>query len=85
MFDQFLAGTTCMSYLVICMFFMRFWQKTRDRLFLFFAAAFAVFMTERIVRLLMQTETDWEPYIYSIRLSGFILILLAISDKNRRS
>jgi hypothetical protein len=85
MFDHILAGTTCMSYLVICMFFVRFWQKTHDRLFLFFTAAFAVFMTERVVRLLMEAETDWAPYVYMIRLSGFILILLAIADKNRRS
>jgi hypothetical protein len=85
MLDHFFAGTTCMSFLVICMFFLHFWQKTRDRLFLFFAAAFGVFMTERAVRVIMRAETEWAPYIYTIRLIGFVLILLAIVDKNRRS
>jgi hypothetical protein len=85
MFDTFLAGTTCMSYLVICLFFLHFWKKTGDRLFLFFTAAFAIFMTERITRLFMHGDTDWAPYVYSVRLTGFIVILLAIADKNRRS
>jgi hypothetical protein len=85
MFETFLAGTTSMSMLVIALFFLRFWRRTRDRLFLFFSAAFLVLMAERVVRLFTGVETEWAPYVYSVRLAAFVLILLAVVDKNRRS
>ncbi len=83
--NDLLAGTNCMSLLVIALFFIKFWRKTRDRLFIYFSGAFLLFMAERIVRSFMAVETDWAPYVYSIRLSAFVLILIAIADKNRRS
>lgn len=85
MLNQFLAGAASISLLVIAMFFLRFWRKTRDRLFLFFAGAFVFLMIERIVRAAMTVETEWAPYVYSIRLAAFVLIIVAVVDKNRRS
>jgi hypothetical protein len=69
--------------MVIAMFFLRFWRKTRDRLFLFFAGAFVILMLERIIRAGMEVETEWAPYVYLVRLAAFILIIIAIVDKNR--
>jgi hypothetical protein len=83
--NEFLAGAACISLLVIAMFFIRFWLRTRDRLFVFFAAAFLVLMLERIIRATMVEETEWAPYVYSVRLVAFSLILVAIVDKNRRT
>lgn len=74
-----------MASIVIAFFFLRFWRRTRDRLFLYFSAAFFVLTAERIVRATMETETDWAPYVYSVRLLAFILIIVAIVDKNRRT
>ncbi len=85
MLNQFLAGAACTSLLVIILFFLRFWKRTGDRLFGYFAAAFGFLMIERIVRAAMAIETDWAPYVYSIRLIAFTLILVAIVDKNRRT
>ena len=85
MLNDFFAGAACMSLLVIALFFIRFWRKTHDRLFLFFATAFLVLMVERIIRVAMATETEWAPYVYSVRWLAFVLILIAIVDKNRRS
>lgn len=85
MLNPFLAGAATISLLVIVLFFLRFWQRTHDRLFLFFAGAFSVLMLERIVRAIMGVENEWSPYVYMIRLTGFILIIIAIVDKNRRS
>jgi hypothetical protein len=81
--NDFLAGAACLSFLVIVLFFLRFWQRTRDSLFLFFAGGFSMFMVERIVRTQMPLESDWAPYVYLIRLSGFVLIVLGILGKNR--
>lgn len=85
MLNQFFAGAAAVTLLVIAMFFIRFWKRTRDRLFLFFAGAFGFLMVERIVRSCMSVETEWAPYVYTIRLIAFVLIIIAIIDKNRRS
>ncbi|MEP6669022.1 MAG: DUF5985 family protein [Chthoniobacter sp.] len=85
MLNTFLAGAICMGCLIAALFFVRFWKTTRDRLFLFFAAAFLVLMSERAIRELMDIKTEWVPVVYSLRLGAFLLILLAIVDKNRRA
>lgn len=88
MLNQYLAGAATISLLFIALFFIRFWRRTRDRLFLFFAGAFVFLMIERIVRAIMAVETaetEWTPYVYLIRLAAFVLIIIAIVDKNRRS
>lgn len=83
--NEFLLGAECMSMLLVALFFVRFWLKTRDRLFVYFSAAFLVMMVERIIRAIMVEDTEWAPYIYSVRLVAFVLILVAIADKNRRT
>jgi hypothetical protein len=74
-----------MASLIISLFFVQFWRKTRDRLFLFFAAAFALFMGERILRATLTIDTEVQPYVYLVRLVAFALIIAAIIDKNRRT
>jgi hypothetical protein len=85
MLNQFFAGAATISLLVIALFFLRFWKRTQDRLFLFFAGAFTFLMLERIVRAVMAVETEWAPYVYTIRLVAFVLIIVAVVDKNRRT
>lgn len=85
MLNSFLAGAAIVSLLVIVLFFLRFWSRTRDRLFLFFAGAFGFMILERVVRTVMPVENEWAPYVYSIRLAAFVLIIIAVVDKNRRS
>lgn len=85
MLNSFLAGAAIVSLLVIVLFFLRFWKRTQDRLFLFFSGAFGCMILERIVRAAMPVENEWAPYVYLIRLSAFVLIIVAIVDKNRRS
>jgi hypothetical protein len=82
--NQFFAGAASVSLLVAALFFLRFWRRTGDRLFLFFAGAFGFMMGERIVRATMAVENEWAPYVYSIRLVAFILIIVGVVDKNRR-
>jgi len=74
-----------MGFLIVALFFVRFWISTRDRLFLYFASAFGVMMGERVIRELLAIKNEWIPLIYLLRLAAFILILIAIVDKNRRA
>ncbi|WP_395747874.1 DUF5985 family protein [Prosthecobacter sp.] len=85
MLNSILAGAAIVSLFVITLFFLRFWSRTRDRLFLFFAGAFVFMMIERIVRAVMGVENEWAPYVYLIRLASFVLIIIAVVDKNRRT
>ena len=81
--NQFLSGAVMMGYVAIAFFFFRFWRKTRDSLFAVFAAAFTVLAIERVVLLATQPEDEIRPFVYLIRFSAFVLILLGFYLKNR--
>ncbi len=73
-----------MGFLLVSMFFLRFWKTTRDRLFLFFSGAFALMLVERILRVALDITTEWLPMVYLLRLAAFVMIAYGILDKNRR-
>jgi glucose uptake protein GlcU len=80
---QLVTGALVMGYVVIGLFFLRFWKQSHDRLFGFFAAAFFVLAGQRLA-LAFTTETNENTlYLYLIRLLAFGLILFGILDKNR--
>lgn len=72
-----------MAYAVVALFFLRFWRRTNDRLFLAFAAAFALLAIQRIVLLSTASWLENTAWLYTIRLGAFALLLIAILDKNR--
>ncbi len=83
--NQLLLGAIAMGNLVIGLFFVRFWRKTRDRFFLFFAVSFILEGSNRVLLGLSQGSNENEPIFYLVRLLSFVLILIAIVDKNRIS
>ncbi len=72
-----------MATFTIGLFFLRFWKKTRDHFFLFFAVAFGLEGLNRTLLGLIQSSSENEPIFYLVRLLSFILILIAIVDKNK--
>jgi hypothetical protein len=80
--NQFLQGMTVMACLVIAMIFLRFWKKSCDRLFCFFAAAFALLGVNWLCLAFIHTD-ETETFLYVLRLAAFLVILLGILDKNR--
>jgi uncharacterized membrane protein len=82
---QFLLGAVAMASLVAATFFLRFWLKTHDRFFLLFAAAFLLEAINRLTLAAVGTVSEeHEPLFYLVRLFSFVLILIAIVDKNLR-
>jgi len=79
---DFLAGAATLGYAVAAIFFVRFWRRTRDRLFLAFAAAFALLAVNQVLATLLESGDERTPFVYSLRVLGFGLILWAIVDKN---
>lgn len=79
---EFLAGAATVGYATAAMFFVRFWRRTRDRLFLAFAAAFALLAVNQVLAALLEAGDERTVFVYSLRVLGFALILWAIVDKN---
>ena len=79
---DFLQGFATAGYLVCCLFFLRFWRRTRDRLFLSFSWAFFFLAVNQVLAWYLEAGDERTPYVYSLRVIGFILILVAIVDKN---
>ena len=80
---SFLNGATFALNVIASLLFMRFYRKTKDRLFLFFSAAFAILGVNRLAFLasdIVQSEYQTIPYL--VRLAAFALIIYAIIDKN---
>ena len=73
-----------MGFTAAGLFFLRFWWESRDRLFLLFAVAMFVLAAGRILLSLLHDLGENRDLLYFIRLTGFVIILVAIVDKNLR-
>ena len=82
--NQFLWGALATAALTAAIFFLKFWRQTHDRLFAMFSAAFAVLSLNWIVLAIMRTKDETSYLVYLIRLLAFVLIIVAVIDKNRR-
>lgn len=77
------SGALMICCLVAGLFFLKFWRKTNDRLFMLFSFSFFLLSFERLVLGYLGSRNEPSPLIYLIRLAAFILIIYAIVDKNR--
>lgn len=80
---SFLSGAAAMGALVSGLFFLRFWRKTQDRLFLIFALSFVLMGLERVALALRENDGENNVMLYFMRLASFLMILYGIWDKNR--
>lgn len=80
---NFISGAIAFGFFVCGLFFLRFWRRTRDPLFMAFALAFALLGIGQAVLALANIPTEERGSLFLIRLSAFALILFAILRKNR--
>ena len=78
-----LMGAVAMASFVAALFFLRFWQQTRDSFFLLFSLAFSLDALTRLVLGMTTLSDESEPLFYIARLVTFGLIIAAIIQKNR--
>lgn len=83
MIEGFLLGVIVTATLAVSAFFLKFWRKTRDPLFLGFGCAFLVEGCNRIAFLFVEDPESGNPIVYAVRLLSYLLILAAIAYKNR--
>ena len=79
---DFLSGAVTLTYIVAALYFYNFWKRAADRLFLAFAVAFALLAVNQIVLFALGTADERGNYAYVLRVLAFILILVAIIEKN---
>ena len=79
--DLFLLGAFAMGCMLASAAFLRFWLRTRDRLFLWFALSF---LLEAINRGSFAASglPDDASYYYGVRLVSYLMLLWAVVEKN---
>ena len=79
---DFLAGALTLAYVVAAVYFFHFWRRTADRLFLNFGLAFVLFALNQFAIFMIGATDERGNYAYILRVLGFVLILVAIVEKN---
>jgi hypothetical protein len=82
--NDFISGILTMGYIVAGIFFLRFWRDTRDRLFAMFGAAFFILAVQRVGLKFCDDVSEGNTAWYFVRLLAFLIIIVAIFDKNRK-
>lgn len=85
MLELFLSGAVTMGFVAAGLFFLRFWKRTRDSLFLAFAFAFWLLGLNQALIALTDIPVEERSPLYLIRLAAFALIIASIWMKNRRA
>jgi hypothetical protein len=80
---SFLSGAITFGFVAAGLFFLRFWRRTGDGLFLAFALAFWLMGLAQALLALGEFPVEERSWVYLIRLAAFALILIAIARKNR--
>ena len=81
---NFLGGALTFGFLVAGLFFLRFWKRTRDNLFIAFALAFWLLGLTQALLAFSNVPVEERSWLYLLRLAAFALILVSIWFKNRR-
>ena len=80
--EAFLLGVVALTSLMAGLFFLKFWRRTRDSLFLAFAIAFFIEGANRVASLNASKPNEGTAWIYTVRLFAFLIILGGILYKN---
>ena len=89
----FLSGICAATFIASAVFFLKFWRTSRDSFFVWFALACLMIAFERMMTLFVEGTnsplatpvTEANSWIYLIRLGAFLIISVAIIDKNRKA
>jgi hypothetical protein len=81
----FVAGAMSAGYAMAGLFFLRFWWRTREKLFAAFAIAFWLMALNQAVAGFSRQEHAENSAAYLLRLAAFALIIFAVLGKNSSS
>ena len=85
MLIDFLSGAITLGFMVAGLFFLRFWKRTHDGLFIAFALAFWLLGLGQALLSFTNIPVEERSWLYLLRLAAFLLILVSIWRKNREA
>ncbi|MGN2247320.1 DUF5985 family protein [Frateuria sp. GZRR35] len=80
----FLSGAVTFGFAIVGLFFLRFWRRTGDKLFLAFSLAFGLLGVAQVLIAVTNVYVENRSFAYLIRLAAFAIIIVAIGRKNRK-
>lgn len=81
---NFLSGAITMGFAIAGLFFLRFWSRTGETLFLAFAFAFWLLGLAQALLVFADIPEEERSWLFLLRLAAFSLILVSIAIKNRK-
>ena len=81
--DQVLSGAVVMGFAVAGLLFLSYWRRTRQKLFLTFAASFFLLMVNYGWLAVTAIPEEERSPLFLVRLLAFGLIIVAIFQSNR--
>ena len=82
MAETFVSGLVTMGFLVAGLSFFRFWRRTGEQLFAAFAGAFVLLAINQALAELIELGREETGWVWLLRLAAFLLIIVAIVNKN---
>ena len=82
MTEGFVVGIIFTTSLTASLFFLKFWRRTRDVLFLAFSIAFLLEAGNRVSLLFNNTPNESSPWYYATRMFAFLLIVASVLKNN---
>lgn len=79
-----MTGAIIMGYGVAAVFFLKFWRRTRDGLFLAFATSFLLLAAVPLLTVSLQIPREEQSPFYLLRALAFMIIIVAIIAKSRQ-
>jgi hypothetical protein len=80
----YLSGAVTLGFFAAGLFFLRFWRRTGDTLFLAFSLAFGLLGLAQSIIAVTNVYFEDRSVAYLIRLAAFAIIIVAIGRKNRK-
>lgn len=81
-YAEFFSGTLAMGFAVCAAFFVRFWQRTRDAFFAWFAFAFFLLALNQVLSTMLGLPIEERSWLFLMRLAAFLIIIFAVVRKN---
>jgi hypothetical protein len=79
---EFFSGLITAGFAIAALFFIRFWLRAKDILFLGFALCFALLAASQALTTLLGLPMEERSWIYMLRLAAFLILIFAIMRKN---
>jgi hypothetical protein len=79
----FMWGATTLGCWVVALFFLKYWSRTRERLFLYFSCAFWILSLNWLGLAIANPDQESRHWLYVARVVAFGCIIVGILAKNR--